>query len=67
MMITSPPAHQPVKLFHAADYVGDVLDHVHGLQPVEAGVPKGKAWSRSHSTSARLAGLRSMPIAPEAC
>ena len=33
-------ADQPVKFLHAADHVGKMLDHVHGLQPVESRIAK---------------------------
>ena len=58
-------AHQAMELFHAADDVGDVLDHVHGLERVEGGVAKGiRETVESASTSAREAGLRSRPMEP---
>jgi len=54
-----------VKLLHGADDIGQVLDDVHGLEAVEAAVGEGYGKrSRSHSTSAALAGLRSIPMAP---
>jgi len=34
-------ADQPVELLHRSDHVGNVLDHVHSLQRVEAGIAEG--------------------------
>ena len=39
----SSGAHQPVKLLHRADYIGDMLDDMDGAQLIESAVAK-RVW-----------------------